>query len=122
VRRGQGPRAPAERAAQRPHGDLLLGFLITALNPTLIATWTAAVSAAYATGHFKAVPQQAPLFAASVCAGIVGWFAVLLGLTRRYGARVSRRTLGRLVRVLGALLIGMGLWFGARFVLFLAGR
>jgi threonine/homoserine/homoserine lactone efflux protein len=111
--------APPRAAAQ---GDLLLGFSITALNPTLIATWTAAVTALYATGLVHPSPGQAPLFSAGVCSGIVVWFGILLWLTRRYGARLSRPMLDRLVRVLGVVLMGMGVWFGVRFGQYLLAR
>jgi threonine/homoserine/homoserine lactone efflux protein len=120
VRRGPGGGDPSRPVRGSSHGDVLLGFSITALNPTLIATWTAAVTALYASGLVKAAPGQAPLFSVGVCAGIIVWFAILLWLTRRYGARISRPALDRFVRLLGLVLMGMGVWFGVKFLQYLA--
>jgi threonine/homoserine/homoserine lactone efflux protein len=117
--RGPGRGEPAAQARVPSGSDALLGFTITALNPTFIATWTAAVTAAYATGLIAPAPGHAPLFAVGVGVGIVVWFVILLALTRRYGPRLSRPALGRVVRLLGVVLIGMGGWFAVRFVRFL---
>ena len=103
-----------------PHGDAVLGFTITALNPTFIATWTAAVTALYGSGL---VPPRASLalpFSISVCVGIVAWFAVLLALVRRFGARMSQRTINAAVRVMGIVLLGLAVWFAVRFAQYLA--
>jgi threonine/homoserine/homoserine lactone efflux protein len=121
VRRGpsQERHAP-ERAAA--HGDAFLGFTITALNPTLIATWTAAVTTLHGTGLVRASTALAFPFALSVCAGIVAWFAVLLALVRRFGAKMSQRTVDVAVRVMGVLLLGIAVWFGVKFGMWLVGR
>ncbi len=115
-------RAIDATATPRPatHGDAILGFTITALNPTFIATWTAAVTALYGTGLVRATPSCALPFAISVCAGIVVWFAVLLALVRRFGGRMSQRTIDVAVRVMGVVLLGIAVWFGVRFGMFLA--
>ena len=110
-------------AAQRPatHGDAVLGFTITALNPTLIATWTAAVTTLHGTGLVRASTSLALPFAVSVCVGIVAWFAVLLALVRRFGAKMSQRTVDVAVRVMGVALLGISVWFGVKFGMWLAG-
>ncbi|MBI5481621.1 MAG: LysE family transporter [Deltaproteobacteria bacterium] len=108
--------------APRPatHGDAVLGFTITALNPTFIATWTAAVTTLYGTGLVPASTSLALPFSLSVCVGIVAWFAVLLSLVRRCGGRMSQRTVAIAVRVMGVMLLGIAVWFGAKFGLYLA--
>ena len=73
---------PPRRGAKR---SLALGFLITAVNPTLIITWTAAVAAVHATGLLAMRRDQALPFAAAVCAGIIAWFATLLWMVATGG-------------------------------------
>jgi threonine/homoserine/homoserine lactone efflux protein len=108
-------------APPQPHGphrgnkrSFALGFLITALNPTLIVTWTTAVAALEASGLLAMDRAQAPPFAAAVCCGIVAWFATLLWLVGRWRNRVSVRALGRFKRVMGAALVATGGWILAR--------
>jgi threonine/homoserine/homoserine lactone efflux protein len=109
-------------ASERPTpkkrgGKLLLGFTITALNPTLLVTWTAAVTAlSSALGRGLRTAEALP-FASGACAGIVGWFAVLLVLMRTFRTRLSPLTLDRIARGAGALLIGLGVWFAISFAL-----
>jgi threonine/homoserine/homoserine lactone efflux protein len=106
-------RAPAEPPATRRGwgGGLLLGFAITALNPTLIATWSAATTTLFSTGWVRFVPALAPAFAAGACVGIAGWFALLLLLLRRYRDRFRASVLTAVIRAMGFFLIAVGLWF-----------
>ena len=101
---------------QTAHRSLLLGFTITALNPTLIATWTAATTTLYSTGLISADPLNGLPFAAGTFIGIAGWFGLLTFLLRRYGARFKRETMDAVVRGVGVLIIGLGLFFAYRFV------
>ena len=85
--------------------SLLAGFLATALNPTLLATWTIAVSALHANGLLDGGWRVGPLFGGGVLAGVLAWFAVLVLLARAGSpARMSayRAALGRSV---GGILI-----------------
>lgn len=90
--------------------SFVLGFTITALNPTLIVTWTAAATTLFSTNLLS--PSAPPLpFAVGVFGGIVAWFATLVALLRRYRSRIGPSTLDRLVRAVGVGLAGLGLWF-----------
>jgi threonine/homoserine/homoserine lactone efflux protein len=117
-RRRPGDAAVAPRPAT--HGDAVLGFTITALNPTFIATWTAAVTTLYGTGLVTPSTALALPFSISVCVGIVAWFAVLLALVKRFGGRMSQRTIDVAVRVMGVMLLGIAVWFGVKFGMYLA--
>jgi threonine/homoserine/homoserine lactone efflux protein len=114
------PRQPHVTPRAATHGDAVLGFTVTALNPTFIATWTAAVTTLYGTGLVPASTSLALPFSVSVCVGIVAWFAVLLALVRRFGARLSERSVVIAVRVMGAMLLGLAVWFGVKFGMYLA--
>jgi threonine/homoserine/homoserine lactone efflux protein len=102
---------PPRRGAKR---SLALGFLVTAVNPTLIVTWTAAVAALHATGLVAMRRDQALPFAAAVCAGIIAWFATLLWMVIRWRDRMSVQTLGRFRRAMGAVLVALGAWMAVR--------
>ncbi len=93
-----------------------LGLSITALNPTLIATWSAAATTLFSTGLVSFEPQLAAPFGIGACAGIFGWFALLIHLVRRYQSRFSTETLDRVIRVMGWFLVLLGLWFAWVFV------
>jgi len=108
-------RKPAARTAPDKRegwgGGLALGFTITALNPTLIATWSAAATTLFSTGMVEFNSALALPFGLSACAGIVSWFALLLWLVHRYRGRFSDRSLGRMIKVMGVFLLGVAAYF-----------
>jgi threonine/homoserine/homoserine lactone efflux protein len=114
--RGATPAVPAARRARGGKRSLVLGFLITAINPSLMVTWTAAVAALNATGLLAMERRQALPFAAAAGAGIVAWFATLLWLVGKWRNRLSIGTLARFMKAMGAVLVAAGSWMVARFV------
>jgi threonine/homoserine/homoserine lactone efflux protein len=113
-------REAAPQAQSRGKGrkrSFTLGFLVTAVNPTLIVTWTAAVAGLHATGLLAMDRAQALPFAAAACCGIIAWFLTLLALVRRWQDRVSVQALGRFKRSMGAVLVAVGGWMALRAVL-----
>jgi threonine/homoserine/homoserine lactone efflux protein len=97
--------------------SFLLGITITALNPTLIVTWTAAVATLRSLHWVSRDVTHALPFSIGVWAGIIAWFSVLLTLLARFKGRFHTSTLDRVVRVMGVVLVGFGLWFAVRFVM-----
>jgi threonine/homoserine/homoserine lactone efflux protein len=117
------PKPEGASVPQKNNGNkrsLFLGFTITALNPTLIATWTAAVTTVYSLDIVSFEASEALPFSFGAFSGIVGWFATLLYLMNRFKARFSRASIDRLVHVMGILLIGLGLGIAGRFAYRLA--
>jgi threonine/homoserine/homoserine lactone efflux protein len=116
---GRPASAPSEALEANPKrgGNFVLGFLLVGLNPTLIATWTAAVTALHASGGLRFEPREAPAFAGAAALGIVCWFALLLALVGRLRHRFRRSSLDRAVQWLGMLLLLLGCWFGVQLVL-----
>ncbi|MBW2735341.1 MAG: LysE family transporter [Deltaproteobacteria bacterium] len=94
----------------------MLGFTITALNPTLIATWTAAATTLFSTGWVKFEPAMALPFGGGAIIGIASWFGLLLYLVRRYRGRFSNDSLTRIIRVMGVFLLGIAAYFAVLFV------
>ena len=119
-------REDAEAPAVKPDPQVgnkrsfLLGVTITALNPTLIATWGAAVAALHSFDLVVFGAERALPFSLGVCLGISGWCVMLLWLLRRYRDRFSRVTLVRTLRVMGGLLTVLGLFFAWRFAMYLS--
>jgi threonine/homoserine/homoserine lactone efflux protein len=101
------PQAVSQLETQHKSQSLLAGFLATALNPTLLATWTIAVTALHANGLLDGGFREGPLFGAGVVAGVLAWLFVLVLLARlgspermsRYRAALGRSVGGILVLV-----------------------
>ena len=108
---GKDARPEPERVGYR---NVLFGLSITALNPTLILTWTAAVSAAHSTGLLRVHAMDAFPFAGAVGIGIVTWFLTLLWLLSHFRKKVKPASLDRVIRGMGAILVVVGGALGAR--------
>ena len=103
-------------------GNFVLGAWICAINPTLIATWSAVATSLHGSGAVELNdPSMAYPFAAGCCLGITGWFLTLVVLIRRYRDRFSHVTLTKFVRVIGWLLLALAMWFGYRTVIYFLG-
>jgi threonine/homoserine/homoserine lactone efflux protein len=112
--------SPQDEAAGRSPGrdarGFLLGFSVSALNPTLLATWSAAVAFLYARQLVHFTPLGALPFGAAAGAGVAGWEAAMVGLLRRYTHRFPRRAMTWTVRGMGVLLLGGAVLSGMDFV------
>lgn len=104
----------------RPGGSFVAGLVITALNPALIATWAAASAVAFSTGLVQAQTLLALPFGLAAGAGVIAWYALLVALVRRHRDRFRTQTLDRVVRIMGGVLIGVGVWLAWRFAAALA--
>jgi len=106
---------PAEATdLERPGSGLLLGFTVTALNPTLIATWAAAAATLMSTGLVAFEGSHALPFSLGALVGIVLWFAILLKLVAHFRERFSYASLARVIRGMGWGLVAIGAWFAWR--------
>lgn len=108
---GGEPKKKADSALQ----SFGFGFTITALNPTLIATW-AAMAVTLASAGMTMTPEKAVPFSVGATVGIGGWFSIFVLILKRYGERFKPRTLERVVRVIGLAVVGLGVWFVVRFI------
>jgi len=91
-----------------------LGVTITALNPTLVATWTTAIALLASTGWINMQTHQAPWFGLGSFLGMVTWFSILISLVRRYGTRLPKSAVRTTIRMLGAAIIIAALVFAIR--------
>lgn len=105
-----------EAAESAGAGSFFTGLTISALNPTLIATWTGAVATLRGTGAVSVEGALAVPFGVAAGLGIACWYVVLVSLVRRYRARFRKETLDRVLRVFGVFVVGVGVWFAVRFI------
>jgi threonine/homoserine/homoserine lactone efflux protein len=108
---------PAARRDRRERkaGTVLLGFTVSAANPTLLVTWGAAVAFLYSKG-FGRMPAVAASVPFGVCAGlgVAGWSATLVAIFRKYRGILPRAAITWVVRTLGIALVGLGGWSGVQ--------
>jgi threonine/homoserine/homoserine lactone efflux protein len=104
--------AQAHAGRERRRHALLAGFLVTALNPTLLATWSAATTTLYSLQWVPFEARCALPFALGVLVGDVLWYGLMLHLTRRHRGRLGSRTLTHILRTTGLFLVLLGLYFG----------
>lgn len=88
--------------------SFLAGFLATALNPTLLATWTVAVTALHANGLLAGGYRIGLAFGAGVGVGALAWFVLVLLLARRWSPERAAAYRGALARAVGVILILLG--------------
>ncbi len=105
------PRPSATEELRGRKRALLLGFTISAVNPTLIATYTVVVAMLLGTGLIEIEAWHSLLFGGAAALGTIAWFASLLIMVRRYRSQLSPETLPRLVKIMGAALVVTGLVF-----------
>jgi threonine/homoserine/homoserine lactone efflux protein len=111
------PRDTHESAA----GTALVGFSLSAINLTLLVTWSAAVAFLYAKGLGERSSLAALPFGACAAAGIAGWFAILVAILRRFEGKLPVPVLTWTIRTLGLALLALGLWSGVQLAQWLAG-
>jgi threonine/homoserine/homoserine lactone efflux protein len=102
-------------------GTTLLGFSVSAINPTLLLTWSAAVAFLYSKGLTEPPALYAVPFGLSAAAGIGAWFLALSALLKRYGGKLPAVALTWTVRGMGLLLAVLGSWSGVQLARFLGG-
>lgn len=95
----------------------LLGFTVSALNPTIIISWTGVIAALHGAGVLSPDPADALPFATGVACGSAFWFVLLVSLlTRHHGASRPAWLLTAL-RAVGWAFVATGLVIGTRLVL-----
>jgi|CZKU01.1.fsa_nt_gi threonine/homoserine/homoserine lactone efflux protein len=109
-----------ETDADNKAGSALLGFSVSAINPTLLLSWSAAVAFLYSRGLKEPSPAFALPFGACATAGVGAWFVTLAALLRRYQGKFPRAGLKWFVRVMGLVLVVLGVWSGVQLVRMIA--
>ncbi len=103
-------------------GTVFFGFWISAINPTLLLTWSAAVAFLYSKGLKEPSAAYAIPFGVCAAAGIAAWFVLLVSLLARYGGKLPQAALTWTIRVMGLVLVGLGASSGVQLFRWLAGH
>ena len=118
------PKKKEERAQGDKHvpattalRSAFLGLSVTAVNPTLLVTWTAAVGAAESTGFLRVSKLDALPFAGGVLCGIIAWFATFLWLLVKFQKKLRPESIDKVIRWMGVVLLVLGIGFGVRTIL-----
>jgi threonine/homoserine/homoserine lactone efflux protein len=115
-------RPPKERADPRESkaGTVFLGFSISALNPTLLMTWTAVVAFLYSRGVERHSGVVAIPFGGSVAVGVAAWFVCLVKILRVFENKLPFRAFRWLIRAMGIALVALGIATGVHFAQWVA--
>lgn len=108
--------ATSRRLRDSKRSSFFLGAWVCAINPTVIAGWSAVVTTVYSSGAVEFTSRQALPFAIGVALGITSWFWGLLAVIRRNRERFSGNTLTKVLNAVGMLLVVLACWFAYRFV------
>jgi threonine/homoserine/homoserine lactone efflux protein len=101
---------------ERKAGTLFIGFWISAFNPTLLITWSTAVAFLYSKGLTGERSLVAIPFGACAALGVASWNVCVVHLLEKYGGRLPKSAMTWVVRTMGLVLVGLGLWAGVQFV------
>lgn len=114
IRTRELPAAPhPEPSASASRRGFALGFGITALNPTLIATWSTVTAWSIGRGWLEPTVRGALPFGIGVGLGAALWFLLFVALIERFRERLPPSRVMWVQRGLGVLLLvlsGWGLW------------
>jgi threonine/homoserine/homoserine lactone efflux protein len=102
---------------ERKRESFVAGFLATALNPTLLATWTVTVTALHSSGLLAGGYVTGPIFGIGVALGALAWFIVILLLSRHWSSQRMGKYRGALARAIGLILVVVGVGLFIRAVL-----
>jgi threonine/homoserine/homoserine lactone efflux protein len=100
---------PRSDRPARP-GRFWVGFSISGLNPTLLATWGAVTTFLYSKQIVEFAPILAVPFGLFTAAGIALWGLMTVTLLKRFRRHVPTAALTWTVRVMGVVLIAAGAW------------
>jgi len=88
----------------------LIGFGVSIVNPTLLATWTTVISSLHGMNVFEYGALTGFSFACGVWAGTGLWFTLMLLLIRKNHSRFKNHWIKRIMASMGILLLSLGAW------------
>jgi threonine/homoserine/homoserine lactone efflux protein len=97
-----------------------VGFSISALNPTLLASWGAVTTFLFSKQLVELTPILAVPFGAFAAVGVGLWGLMMVTLLKRYRSRLPNTVLTWIVRGMGLLLIGVAVWSGVELARYIA--
>lgn len=108
------PLATADTVESNAFKAFSMGAGISIVNPTLIATWTAAATSIYSTKLFEFTNFNSLVFSLGVCAGIFIWFTALLKIMEKNRSKLNPVMIDRGLKGIALILIGLSGWMTYR--------
>lgn len=111
-------RHPVDPEAHEPRikRSLLLGAGMSAMNPTLIASWTLVATGLRSMQEFQFHLVTEILFSLGVTLGIVCWFVVLLWVLKKHRSQVREGAVDTILKGMGMALFVGAVWVAFRVV------
>lgn len=114
VRKAKPAKKDEGESSARGRKKLVAGLMITALNPTLVVSWAAVVTALHGAGLVTTSALGAFPFAIGVGTGATLWFVAMAAIVGRYRHKFSPKSTQRGIQAVGALLSLAGVVIGVR--------
>jgi len=103
--------SPANKQVdEKKRRPFMLGFSISAANPTLIITWSGSIAMVLAFAHTRFDLAARGLFVFGVLAGMLAWFHLFLWMLGRWRDRITLRAAQWTIRIAGAAMLMLALW------------
>jgi threonine/homoserine/homoserine lactone efflux protein len=99
-----------KEAPEPKGGRFWFGFSVSALNPTLLATWGAVTTFLFSKQLLHMTGVLAIPFGAFAAGGVALWGFLTVSLMKRFHSHVPRAAITWILRAMGVLLIGIAAW------------
>ena len=101
---------PDQRKKMSKKSSFFIGFMVSLVNPTLMASWTAIITTLYGYHVFQYSVANSIAFAIGVPIGISCWFAVMLAIIHYNHHRFREEWIRKLIKTMGLILLLIGLY------------
>jgi threonine/homoserine/homoserine lactone efflux protein len=101
---------PDQQKKMGKRSAFFMGFMVSIVNPTLIASWTAIITSLYGYHVFQFSKSNAVAFSIGVPIGISSWFAVMLSIIHFNHHRFREEWIRRLIKTMGLILLSIGIY------------
>jgi threonine/homoserine/homoserine lactone efflux protein len=103
-------------APQRNRWGFTAGFIVGALNPQYLFSWSAIVAIAVSVAGLQPSMLDRIIFPFAAAFGVTAGYVLLVRFLQRRTERMAGPGVRRLLRVLGVLLIALALWHVVQFI------
>jgi threonine/homoserine/homoserine lactone efflux protein len=107
---------PTERRKIDKQASFWVGLSVSMLNPTLLVTWTTAVTWLYARRVVDMTGALAIPWGVAAAAGVATWFVLLVALIKHFHERFPKQAITWIIRGMGLALIGLSAWSVVEFL------
>ncbi len=92
------------------------GFVVGVLNPQYLLSWSAIIAVAVSVAGLQPSMLDRVVFPGAAAAGVTIGYVLLVPFLRRHSTRMEGPGVQRVLRMLGAALVALGLWNVLRLV------